>query len=512
MRLPKLWTDHAVLQRDRPIHVWGWAEAGERVSATLREERSTASGKTGTAEETATATTDALGHWSLYLMPRPAGGPYTLTVASTPATGATNSGATNPITVSDLLVGDVWVASGQSNMQFPLNGFPPKSPLLHGPEEIQQANHPRIRLLREATRASEFPMQDQNASWAICTPETAASFSAVAYFFAREIEHDQKVPIGVVEADWGGTPGEAWISLETLGSDAGLMPVFAARAESMSTQADADARKARNQREDEEARAQGRTPPNHPWQPPVEAWQPAALYNGMIAPLTPLAIRGVIWYQGESNSGLNRAPLYHRLFSSMIEDWRQQFAQGDFPFLFVQITSFRSTPHEDWGMIRDAQRRTLSLGHTAMAVSMDVGVVDNVHPPDKQTVGHRLALGARAMVYGEDVAHSGPLFRQATTDGTGMRVWFNGVEGKLAAKNGPLNGFELAAKDHRFQPATAHVDGATVMVESTQVTAPMYVRYAWSNAPEANLVDGAGLPASTFTSEAVPTPPVLPAQ
>jgi sialate O-acetylesterase len=223
----------------------------------------------------------------------------------------------------------------------------------------------------------------------------------------------------------------------------------------------------------------------------------------------PLAIRGVIWYQGESNSTLGRAPLYHRLFSSMIGDWRRQFAQGDFPFLFVQISSYESTPEEDWGMLRDAQRRTLSVENTGMAVTLDVGDRDNVHPADKQTVGHRLALAARALSYGEDVHHSGPLFRQATTDGAGMRVYFTGADGKLAARGGTLEGFELAGADRRFVPATAKVDadGATVTVTSPQVTAPQYVRYAWPNAPDATLVDSAGLPASTFTSEAVPTPP-----
>jgi sialate O-acetylesterase len=202
--------------------------------------------------------------------------------------------------------------------------------------------------------------------------------------------------------------------------------------------------------------------------------------------------------------------LYHRLLSSMIGDWRRQFAQGDFPFLFVQISSYGSNPQEEyWGMLRDAQRRTLSVANTGMAVTLDVGDPGNVHPADKQTVGHRLALAARALSYGEDLHYSGPLFRQATTDGAGMRVYFTGVDGKLAAKGGTLQGFELAGMDHHFVPATAKVDsdGAAVTVMSAQVTAPQYVRYAWPNAPDATLMDSAGLPASTFTSEAVSTPP-----
>jgi sialate O-acetylesterase len=492
VRLPKLWTDHAIIQRDRPIHVWGWADIGERVTATLHSAN-------GGADETASATADPLGHWSVYLAPRPTGGgAYTLTVTGT-----------NTIAVSDLLMGDVWLASGQSNMELPLLGFPGSAVLKNGPEEIKAANHPEIRLLHEPKRFSYFPMQDQDATWQICTPETAATFSAVAYFFAREIQHDQKVPIGLVEADWGGTPAESWISLDTLGSDAALMPVFAARAAEMDKQADAEVVKARYAREDAAAKAAGRTPEEHPWQPPVEAWAASSLYNGMIAPVTPLAIRGAIWYQGESNSGLERAPLYHRLFSSMIGDWRRQFAQGDFPFLFVQISSYLSSPEEDWGTLRDAQRRTLSAAQTAMAVTLDVGDRDNVHPADKQTVGHRLALAARAVSYGEDVHHSGPLFRQVATDDAGMRVYFTGADGKLAVRGGTLEGFELAGADHHFVMATAKIDpdGTTVRVESPQVAAPKYVRYAWPNAPDATLMDSAGLPASTFTSEAVPTPP-----
>jgi sialate O-acetylesterase len=226
--------------------------------------------------------------------------------------------------------------------------------------------------------------------------------------------------------------------------------------------------------------------------------------------VTPLAIRGVIWYQGEANTGLTRAPLYWRLFPAMIADWRRHFAQGDFPFLFAQISSYTSTPQEDWGMVRDAQRRTLSLVNTGMAVTIDVGDPENVHPADKQTVGHRLALAAREITYGEKVHASGPLFRQATTEGGGMRVYFTGADGKLVGRGdtqgGRLEGFELAGADRHFVPATATIDsdGATVTVTSEHVPTPKWVRYAWANAPAATLMDSAGLPASTFTSEAVP--------
>ncbi|HZY61547.1 MAG TPA: sialate O-acetylesterase, partial [Edaphobacter sp.] len=226
---------------------------------------------------------------------------------------------------------------------------------------------------------------------------------------------------------------------------------------------------------------------------------PAAFYNGMIAPMTPYSIKGVIWYQGESDSEPAAAPIYAKSFSMMIGDWRNHWREGNFPFLFVQISSF-NWKGEEWGIVRDQQRQSLAVSNTAMAVSLDVGKPDNIHPPDKQTVGARLALAARGLVYGEAVEYTGPLFRQATRDGSGMRVWFNHAAG-LKSKDGDLVGFEIAGKDKQFVPATAVIDGASVLVTNGTVKDPYYVRYAWQNMTKANLYNGAGLPASTFTSE-----------
>jgi sialate O-acetylesterase len=219
----------------------------------------------------------------------------------------------------------------------------------------------------------------------------------------------------------------------------------------------------------------------------------------MIAPLTPYSIKGAIWYQGESDSDPAAAPIYGRSFSAMIGDWRSHWQQGDFPFLFVQISSYRSDG-DLWGVVRDQQRRTLAVKNTAMAVSLDVGTPDNVHPPDKQTVGGRLALAARGLVYGEPVEGSGPLFRQATGERSGMHVWFDHDAG-LTAKGGPLTGFEIAGPDRQFVPATAAIQGSSILVTNDAVKNPRYVRYAWQNVTDANLYNGAGLPASTFTSE-----------
>jgi sialate O-acetylesterase len=248
-------------------------------------------------------------------------------------------------------------------------------------------------------------------------------------------------------------------------------------------------------------KAEGRPAPNLPWLPELQSWAPAQLYNGMIAPLTPFAIRGVIWYQGESNSALDRAPMYSRLFPAMIQDWRRHWAQGDFPFLFVQISSFTLAPQDDWATIREAQRQTLALRNTAMAVTIDIGNPDNIHPKDKQDVGERLALAARAIAYGEhDLEYSGPLFQQVTQEPGVLRVWFTHAESGLTAKGGALEGFEVAGTDGKFVPATAKIDGATVIVGSPQVTAPKFVRYGWANSPKCNLYNQQNLPASPFTS------------
>jgi len=269
----------------------------------------------------------------------------------------------------------------------------------------------------------------------------------------------------------------------------------------MQTQGEMAAILAKERREDLAAKQAGQAPPNHTWRPAPESWAPAGLFNGMIAPETPYAIKGVIWYQGESNSKLAFAPMYAKLFPALIADWRAQWHEGDFPFLYVQISNFTSNATEAWAIIREAQRRSLSVANTGMAVTIDIGDPGNVHPPDKQTVGARLALAARALAYGESVEYSGPLFRQAAPDGDGVRVWFDHTAHGLVAKGDALQGFEIAGDDGRFVTAAARIDGQTVVVSNAQVAAPKYVRYGWANAPVVNLFNSEGLPASPFTSE-----------
>lgn len=484
VRLPHVLSDHAVLQRERPIHIWGWATPDARLTVHFHG-------------QSVAAMADPQGEWSAWLAPEAAGGPYTLTV----------SGDGPNVTLEDLLVGDVWFASGQSNMEIPLDGFPGSAVIKDAAQEIAAATNPKLRLLLVDKKSSDFPLNDEPDTWTLCTPETAQHFSAVAYFFGREIAAKENVPVGLIDSTWGGTPADSWVSLDTLGTDAELLPAFAARAQIANEQADVQARIAAENKADAEARAAGQPLPPHGWHPAQESWLPAGLYNGMIAPFAPLEIRGFLWYQGETNSSRERAQYYSTLFPALIQDWRMHFEQGNLPFFFVQISSF-SSPGEDWGMIRDAQRRTLSVTDTAMAVTLDVGEANNVHPPDKQTVGHRLALAARKMVYGEDVAYASPLFRQATTvlqpDGTtAMRVWFSHGQG-LTARGEPMDAFEVAGPDHHFVPAQAKIEGETVLVQAAAAPHPRYVRYGWMGVVTHNLYNAAGLPASTFTSESVP--------
>ncbi len=477
VKLPNILSDHAVLQRDAPIHIWGWADPGESVTVTFHDQqRSTAA--------------DRLGHWEIYLAPEHAGGPYELRVV-----------AANSIVLSDVLVGDVWFASGQSNMEMPLEGFPGNAVLKNAAQEIATADRPNIRLLHIPQKASNYPLQDQPATWTPCTPGTASSFSAVAYLFGREIEQREHIPVGLIDSTWGGSPAEAWISLDAISADASLMPVFAVWSALADKQQDTPAVVKAEEREDAADKLAGRPVPQHHWHPDLDSWRPAALFNAMVAPAISFALKGVIWYQGETNTDGGRANLYQRVFSTLISDWRSQWQQGNFPFLYVQISSWEADNSGAWGTVRDQQRRTLDLVNTAMAVSLDVGDRENIHPADKQTVAARLALGARALAYGEAVEYSGPLFRQATVEDTGMRVWFNHTSGKLVSKPPTLAAFEVAGEDHHFVAATARIEGDTVFASSPQIAQPRYVRYAWADVPEGTLFNAAGLPASTFTSE-----------
>jgi sialate O-acetylesterase len=473
--LPALLADHMVMQRGLPVHVWGIAAPHEAVSVTFRS-------------ETKSATADDDGRWSVYLAPGEAGGPFQLNIK-----------ATNTIALNDILVGDVWVASGQSNMEFPMTD------LANAQTEIAAAQYPKIRLFVVKHKPADYPLENvESKGWAACTPETVAASSAVAYFFARHLQQKLGVPIGLVESFWGGTAAESWTSLHSLSADASLMPVFAARATTVAGESTTVLQQQREQREYdlavEQAKADGKPMPAWHWHPDFAAWAPAALFNGMVAPLTPFAIRGVIWYQGEANSG-PRAPLYARLFQTMIRDWRNAWGEGDFPFLFVQIANWNTSPEALWPEVRNAQRQALVLKNTGMAVTIDIGEPDNLHPKNKQDVGLRLALAARAIAYGEKVEWSGPLYRQVTQEDHALRVWFDhagGLMAKAAVPTAEVTGFEVAGADGKYSAAQARIEGESVVLSSLDVPKPVSVRYGWAANPNCNLFNKEGLPASPF--------------
>lgn len=473
--LPNVIADHMVIQRDRPVHLWGKADPGETVTVHFRGEK-------------ASTIADKLGRWSIYLAPGSAGGPFPLTIQGK-----------NTISFQDVLVGDIWIASGQSNMEFPMvedSGF---GGAKNSAQEVATANYPHLRLFHAEHATSDYPMTNVAAkTWIACTPESVATFSAVAYFFGRDLLRKENVPIGLIETDWGGTPAEAWTSLTALGANASLMPVFAARAAMMQDEATNLLLQPWEKQQQAAAVAAGHPAPEFPWHPDPASWAPAALFNAMVAPFTPLPIRGVIWYQGESNTGPERASTYATLFPTLIQDWRTHWGQGDFPFLFVQIANYNDKG--DWPTVREAQRKTLALANTGMAVTIDIGNPDNIHPNDKQDVGYRLFLWARDISYGEHIEDSGPLFRQAVPQGNKMRVWFDHAESGLAAKDGALRTFEVAGADGKFIPAQAKIDGNSVIAWSDVVQNPKWVRYGWAANPSCNLFNGDGLPASPFNS------------
>jgi sialate O-acetylesterase len=475
--LPSLLGDHMVVQRRQPVHVWGRAADGEAVSVTFRG-------------ETRTAAADNLGFWSIYLPASEAGGPFELAIKGS-----------NSITLRDVMVGEVWVDSGQSNMEFSLRNA------VNAEAELAAADHPNIRFYKVNRKSSPFPATDAEAiPWQACTPQSAGRYSAVAYFFARDLDKQFNVPIGIIDSYWGGTYVEAWMSPRALSSSGDFMPALAMWSRTIENYDVLAARRERRVNAWKEsvakAQAEGRTPPELPWEQNMDnADMPSGLYNAMISPLTAFPIAGVIWYQGESNASPERGPTYAAMFAAMIRDWRRAWGIGDFPFLFVQLPNYRSGANSKWPDLREAQLQTLALDNTAMAVTIDVGEAANIHPRNKQDVGHRLALAARALAYGERLEYSGPLFRAAAPDAGGLRVWFDHVGGGLEAKDGaPLKGFMVAGADRRFQAAEARIDSSTVVVSSPNVAQPLYVRYAWADTPECNLYNKEGLPASPFRS------------
>jgi sialate O-acetylesterase len=465
IKLPALISDHMVLQQGVPVRIWGAAGAGETVRVDFQGQS-----VSGTAGEN--------GKWAVWLSPLAAAGPLEMTVAGT-----------NTIVIRDVLVGEVWVGSGQSNMGFTV------SSAMDSSEEIARASYPLVHLFHVKLMVAEQPAEDVVGSWQVCSPEAVPQFSAVEYFFGRDLHHALHLPMGLIESDWGGTPAQSWTSRPALESDASLKYILEEWDRILAAY---PAAKARYEQQLAAAKAEGKQPPRPPVGPGHQN-TPAGLYNAMIAPLTPFAIRGVIWYQGESNANEAHAWRYRRLFRAMIENWRHDWGEGDFPFLFVQLANFKANPW--WPVLRESQTDALQLRNTAMAVAIDVGESTDIHPKNKQDVGRRLALAARHIAYKEPIEYSGPLFRQAVPEGDHMRVWFSHAVGLQAKGGGNPTGFTVAGPDENFVPAEARVEGATVLVSSSQVSKPVAVRYAWADDPVCNLVNQEGFPASPFRSD-----------
>jgi len=614
-----LFSDHAVLQQGRETPVWGTANEGERVTVEFAGQKIVTIAKEG--------------RWLVRLRPLPAGGPYAMTISGR-----------NAVTISDVLVGEVWICSGQSNMERQLGPREGQPLITNWQEEAAAANYPRIRQFLVAQKPALAPAASVEGKWVVCSPQTVADFTAVGYFFGRDLAVARHLPIGLIHSSWGGTPAESWTSLESLrqltdfkesververvrgelangtysylrtlenwyqandlGSGAGTpwsapeldgtgwaptnLPAFwedtglpgfdgvvwfRRTFDLPASWAGSDAELQLGAIDDADttwvngtqvgatsgwrvpriyrvpaailrpgrnviavrvldtggnggiwgdghplqlAPAPGRTdapiPLDGEWlrkvsvrlgpipYPPADyrnsPMVPSALYNGMIAPLLPYAIRGVIWYQGESNVGRERQ--YRTLFPALIADWRRAWDEGNFPFLFVQIA-----PHKDMTPeIREAQLLTAQhTPATAMAVTIDCGDANDIHPAHKQPVGARLALAARALAYGEAIEFSGPIFEAVHIEAGHAVLRFTHLGGGLVAKDGPLVGFTIAGADKVFHPANAEIHGDTIVVASDSVPQPVTVRYAWANVPVGNLFNAAGLPASPFRTD-----------
>ncbi len=627
LRLPAIFGDYMVLQRDMPVPIWGWAKPGEEVVVRL-----------GRVQVKTKANSD--GQWKVVLPPQPAGGPHELIVAT----------PTEQLRFRDVLFGEVWICSGQSNMEWPV------AAALNPEKEIATANFPQMRFFIVEKQTAIQPLSDVKGRWEVVSPATVGKFSAVGYFFGRDIHQRLKVPVGLIGTYWGGTPAEAWTPKEGLQGDPALANLLSRvpRPEELPRlqeeheralvewRAKALLRDPGNKGEEQGwAKAEfddrdwatmplpqnweripnmqidgavwfrkrvvlpeswagkdlllslgpiddhdvtyfngeriGATGPETPsswtvprqyrvparlvragenviavrvfdlwgyggftgipqqmrlsltesdeaislageWkykvefarpanqvpeqpQPPVNQWTPTALFNAMVAPLVPYSIRGVIWYQGESNVG--RAAQYQKLFPALIQSWRKAWGQGDFPFLFVQLANYlprRPEPTESaWAELREAQLLTLkTVPKTGMAVAIDIGEADDIHPRNKQDVGKRLALAALAIAYGQKIVYSGPIFRSLRREANRVRIFFDHVGSGLIAKGDKLVGFAIAGEDGKFVWANALIEGNSVVVWSEKIMRPVEVRYGWADNPECNLYNREGLPASPF--------------
>jgi len=490
VKLPAVISNNMVLQQGIKVPIWGWAGPGEVILVKF-------------AGQAKYAKADASGKWFVKL--------DELKVTEKQAGMTMTVSGQNNIEISNVLVGEVWLCSGQSNMQMTMAQTESckYGGVIGAEQEIASANYPNIRLFTVEQKSAQLPQSDCKGEWLQCSPRTVTGFSAAAYFFGRQLYNKLNVPIGLINTSWGATPVEAWMSRQTLKSDADFEPIFKRYADEVAKYPQAKKEYDQKIKEWEESVAEAKTGnkplPEEPPSPhgPGHKSSPVGLYNAMVWPLMPYAIKGVIWYQGEANR--SRAYQYRKLFAAMIKSWRDKWGQGDFPFYYVQIAPFMYKEAEPVAAeLREAQLMTLSVPNTGMAVTADIGDANSIHPKNKQEVGRRLALWALAKTYGKKPVYCGPIYNSMKIDGSRIILSFNYAEGGLVSKSVPLKGFTIAAADGKFVPADAEIIGETVAVSSKEIANPAAVRYGWENNPVCSLYNKEGLPASPFRTDRWP--------
>ncbi len=493
LSLPHFFSDHMVLQRERSVAIWGNAAPNAEITLSFKK-------------KSATAKADSQGRWRA-----------ALETGAADATGATlmvTSGGQS-VSINDVLVGEVWLASGQSNMFFPMDRVPAYAELM------SKANHPGLRMFGAPLVTAVEPQSDIAGEWTLCSPQTVPSYSAVAFFFALKLHQELGVPVGVIKTAWGGKPVETFTSREALNTLPGTKALVDAtlKADASYEQAKAQAQfEARLKAWEESMAAERKKPaaerknlgkkPTAPKRPLDTEGQPGVLFNSMINPFVGYTMRGAIWYQGEGNAKAGAVP-YDQTLPLMIRDWRQRWGD-EFSFYFVQLANYRApsiepgTP-DPWALLQDRMRLMLATTpKTGMAVINDVGEEKDIHPKDKRTPGERLARWALSKDYGRELVISGPLYQSSEVQGAAMRVTFNHVGTGLKARDGAaLKRFEIAGADRVWHWAEAKIDSAnSVLVSSADVKQPAAVRYAWASNPTgANLINSDDLPASVFRTD-----------
>jgi sialate O-acetylesterase len=474
-----LFSDHMVLQSGMQVPIWGTASPGERVTVTLNAQRQS-------------SVAQADGKWAVRLNNLEAGGPFQMTIAGN-----------NTITISDVLVGEVWLGSGQSNMVFTVSKkLASYAGVIHEEQEIAEANYPQIRMFTGTSAKTYEPQTEIQGEWLVCNPENVPAFSAAGYFFARDLQNEIDHPVGILTLAFGASTAEAWIRRETLAADPLLKPMldhFDAAVQFYRANPAAPAEQAPQPPQTINARPG--PPPQQQRDPVQDQHYPTVLFNGMINPIIPYAIRGVIWYQGESVVGGDEGvSLYGHVQAALIQDWRILWGQGDFPFFIVQLAALDNISNNP--RVREGQASVLSMPNTGMAVTIDIGDPKDVHPHNKQALGERLTRIALAKVYDRKIEYSGPVYESMKISGSTIQLNFSHLGGGLVAKDGPLRWFTIAGADRKFVAAEARIEGDTIVVSNAQLTMPLAVRYAWDNYPEGcNFYNAAGLPAAPFRTD-----------